>query len=105
MPKGTGILIFAPYFHRDDERLPYAHRFTPELWLDNQARGDWPLVPFSSGPAVCPAHHLVPMLGSAMLAALLDGGTLRLASPGRLSPERPLPGTLDNYSLRFTSAG
>jgi cytochrome P450 len=101
MPKGTGILIFAPYFHRDDERLPYAHRFAPELWLDERVRGGWPLVPFSAGPAICPAQHLVPMLGSAMLAALLSEGDWRLDRPKRLAPGNPLPGTLDNYSLRF----
>jgi hypothetical protein len=33
LPPKTGILIFAPYFHRDDQRLPYADRFAPEVWL------------------------------------------------------------------------
>jgi len=54
LPASTGVIIFAPFFHRDTERLPYADRFVPELWMDDAARGDWPLVPFSEGPAECP---------------------------------------------------
>jgi cytochrome P450 len=62
MPAGTGILIFAPFFHRDDARLPYAHTFHPDLWLedDPDVKGnpprDWPLVPFSGGPGICPGR-------------------------------------------------
>lgn len=102
MPKETGILIFAPFFHRDDQRLPYANRFAPEVWLEEQPLENWPLIPFSSGPAVCPGRNLVLLLTSAMLAELLDGREARLKTPGRLDPHRPLPGTLNNYSLRFS---
>jgi len=110
MPAGTGVLIFTPFFHRDDQRMACADRFTPELWLeDDKVRKvedrEWPLVPFSSGPVMCPARNLVLMLTSAMLGALIDtdagGETLGLVQTGRLDPKR-LPGTLNNYSLRFT---
>ncbi|MFK3739288.1 cytochrome P450 [Massilia sp. TN1-12] len=104
MPAGTGILLFAPFFHRDDERLPYADRFTPELWLDEGKvefeHRDWPLIPFSGGPATCPARNLVLMLTSMMLAALVEDTSFRLAPGRELDPAR-LPGTLDNYRLRF----
>jgi len=100
MPAGTGILIFAPFFHRDEERLPEAHRFSPELWLKERTSADWPLIPFSGGPAICPARNLVQMLSSAMLATLLQGHVVRVRQPERLDPEH-LPGTLDNYTLRF----
>ena len=109
MPARTGLLLFTPFFHRDDARMPFADRFTPDLWLkDDQVKDaqerDWPLIPFSSGPAICPARNLVLMLTSAMLAALTDegagGSAVRLAQHERLDPAR-LPGTLDNYSLRF----
>jgi len=109
MPAGTGVLIFTPFFHRDDERMACADRFAPELWLkDDKVREvedrEWPLVPFSSGPVMCPARNLVLMLTSVMLGALIDadagGEALSLAQEGRLDPLR-LPGTLDNYSLRF----
>lgn len=106
MPAHTGILIFAPFFHRDDERLPYAHRYHPDLWIadDAEVQGlpprEWPLVPFSGGPAHCPGRNLVLMLTSGMLAALIGDRRIRLKDPQRLRPD-DLPGTLDNYTLRF----
>jgi hypothetical protein len=100
LPAATSLLIFTPFFHRDDETLDFAHRFTPDLWLDGRAQ-DWPLVPFSKGPAVCPAHNLVPMLGSAMLAAIIGGHEVALQTPKLLASPARLPGTLDNYSLSF----
>jgi hypothetical protein len=36
-----------------------------------------------------------------MLAELLPARQLRLDNPGRLNPDRPLPGTLNHYALRF----
>ncbi|WP_230533605.1 cytochrome P450 [Microvirga roseola] len=100
MPKNTHILIFAPFFHRDDEYLDYAHRLNPDLWLQGMPGNGWPLVPFSGGPGICPARDFVPMMGSAMIAEILGTKELSLEQP-RLSPEEPLPGTLDNYTLRF----
>jgi cytochrome P450 len=100
MPADTGLLIYAPFFHRDDQRLPHADRFTPDLWLRERGERDWPLVPFSEGPAGCPGRNLVLLLASNMLAALLDGRPVRLLPESRLDPAR-LPGTLDNYTLRF----
>lgn len=105
MPAGTGILVFAPFFHRDDERLPYADRFSPELWLQDRVPGGWPLIPFSGGPAVCPGRNLVLLLTSTMLAALLHGRQIRLKPGTRLNPGHPLPATLDNFTLRFEFDG
>lgn len=105
MPPKTGIMIFAPFFHRDDQNLPYANRFAPELWLRQRTAEDWPLIPFSGGPAMCPGRNLVLLLGSAMLAALLDERQVRLQPPTRLDANQPLPGTLNNYSLRFELVG
>lgn len=104
MPAQTGIMIYAPFFHRDDQRLPYANRFTPELWMRHRTDQDWPLIPFSGGPAMCPGRNLVLLLTSAMLAALLDQRQVRLQPPDRLNPRQPLPGTLNNYALRFALA-
>lgn len=101
MPARTGILIFAPFFHRDDERLPYADRFSPELWLEERSPAEWPLIPFSGGPANCPGRNLVLLLTSTLLARLLVHRNLQLNPAGRLDPRNPLPATLDNYSLRF----
>ena len=64
----------------------------------------WPLIPFSAGPAFCPGRHLALLMSSAMLSAVLGPGPARLEQPARLDAGRPLPGTLDNYTLRFAVA-
>ena len=104
MPAGTGILIFAPFFHRDGRRLDFADRFAPELWSDPAAGEDWPLVPFSRGPGFCPGRNLVLLLGSAMLGGLLRGTQFRVRRGGLLVEGRPLPATLDHFALRFVLA-
>jgi cytochrome P450 len=105
MPAHTSVLIFAPFFHRDDRRLPYADTFSPRLWLEPRSMEDWPLIPFSGGPVVCPGQNLVLLLASTALAALLDGHELELEGPTRLDPHRPLPATLNPVALRFTLGG
>ncbi|MFP5316507.1 MAG: cytochrome P450 [Actinomycetes bacterium] len=102
MPKRCGVLIFAPYFHRDERTVPNPHAFTPDRWLGGNGNdGDWALIPFSEGPAACPGRHLVLMLTSAFLSHLLDGPRLELEPAERLNSGGNLPGTLNNYSLRF----
>jgi cytochrome P450 len=99
--EGDEVLIYAPFFHRDRKLLPYADRFTPELFLRDRTRDDWPLIPFSSGPAVCPGQDLVLHTTTSMLAALLGEARWREAGAQRLDPAEPLPGTLDNYAIEF----
>jgi cytochrome P450 len=101
LPAGTGLLIYAPFFHRNDRTLPYAHRFAPEIWLDEQGHGDWPLIPFSEGPGVCPGQNLVLLTASTFLATLLDKHRYTLQHAERLDPDRPLPATFSPYRLRF----
>src|SRR3954449_7458898 len=83
MPAGTGVLIYAPFFHRDGSRLPFADRFAPELWLQEEPAEPWSLIPFSAGPATCPGRNLVLLLASASLGSLLRGGPPRLITPTR----------------------
>ncbi len=99
MPKNTGVLLYAPYFHRDDERFDFAHRFAPDVWLETDQRR--PFVPFSGGKAICPAFNLVPMIASAALATLIGGRRITLEQGPRLGPDTALPPTLDNYALQF----
>ncbi len=101
MPANTGLLMYTPFFHRDDRHVPYAHQFRPDIWLNGQEDADWPFIPFSAGPAICPATNLVQLLSSAMLAALIARRQVRLKSSHALGPDRPLTGTLNNYALRF----
>ncbi|THJ67006.1 cytochrome P450 [Arthrobacter echini] len=98
MPDGCGVLVYAPYFHRDERNLRGAHSFLPERWLTNEDAA-WPLVPFSDGPVICPGRQLVLLLTSAALASLVDDHDFSVHSGQRLDPERPLPGTMDNYSI------
>jgi cytochrome P450 len=107
LPAGSNVVVFAPYFHRDDQRLPFADRFAPELWLGEDERpagapADWPLIPFSAGPAACPGRNLALFLASATLAALLDGRAVRLQPRTRLGPDWRLPSELNHASLRFS---
>ncbi len=103
-PAGTTVLIFTPFFHRDPE-LPYADRFEPDLWLDGRAAENPALVPFSAGPAICPGRDLVQFCASTMLANLLRGHRFEPVAGPVLSPERPLPATLDNFHLKLGLVG
>ncbi|AHG88725.1 cytochrome P450 [Gemmatirosa kalamazoonensis] len=103
MPAGAGVLIFTPFFHRDDARLPFADRLAPEVWLgDGPAPAEWPLIPFSGGPGICPGRQVVLLLASAALAVLLAGRRLAVRPPVRLNAGRPLPATLSPFRLRFS---
>jgi cytochrome P450 len=110
LPAGTSLLIFAPLFHRDDRTLDYADRFAPEVWLDRGTddlalgpvlRDEWPLIPFSAGPAVCPGRNLVLLTASTMLGRLLQAHDLRLEEPEILDPDGLLPGTLSPFEPVF----
>jgi cytochrome P450 len=101
LPRGTNLIIYVPFFHRDDERLACADRFDPELWLDRDPAAVMPFVPFSAGPTACPGRHLVAMIGAAWLAALLCDGHYEFLNPLELGPHRPLPRTLDHFSIRL----
>jgi len=100
LPEGAGVLIYAPFFHRDADHLPFAHRFAPEIWAEDPPVKGWPLVPFSGGPAVCPGQHVVLMVGSLFMARLLAAGDIALCDPARLPPGA-LPGTCDHYTMRL----
>jgi cytochrome P450 len=99
LPAGTALVIFTPFFHRDDESLPYADRFEPDVWLDPDGPGDWPLIPFSAGPVECPGRNLVLLTTSHFLSVLLSGASVR---GGGLDPGAPLPATLSPFGLRFS---
>ncbi|WP_228792213.1 cytochrome P450 [Nocardia farcinica] len=98
---GAALLILVPAFHRDADLLPFADRFAPEIWLDGQAAQYPQLVPFSAGPAECPGRNLVLFTTSTLLAHLLAAAEFRLRSGHRMSPQSPLPLTLNNFGLDF----
>ncbi len=100
LPAGASVVVFAPFFHRDSTRLPEAHRFAPELWLRERTAEDCPLVPFSAGPGMCPGRDVVLLAGSVLLALLVERSGWRLVR-GPVAADRPVPGTLDPFRLRF----
>jgi cytochrome P450 len=104
LPSGSALVIFAPFFHRDDTRLPFADSFAPEVWLDPGSAEEWPLVPFSAGPGECAGRNLVLLLTSATLARLIAGGLPQQRAGARLDPQRPLPRTLSPFRLSFSLA-
>lgn len=99
MPKGTSVLIFAPFFHRDERNLDYAHSFAPEVWDHDRGPEEWPLVPFSGGPGICPGRHLVLLLTSNFLGEILRQRSIDMLSHS-LEPGN-LPALLNNFSLKF----
>jgi cytochrome P450 len=98
---GAGLMIVTPAFHRDDQLLPFAHQFAPDIWLDGRAHQYPQLVPFSAGPAECPGRNLVLLVTSTVLANLVGALTLDLTSRPLLSPRAPLPMTLNKLTLTF----
>jgi cytochrome P450 len=101
IPAGTELLIHAPYLHRDDENLADADRLALHLWRDGRDEADWPLVPFSAGPAMCAGRNLVLLLTGAVVGRLVQRLDLDLTDGAELSPDAPLPGTLSPFSLQF----
>src|SRR4051794_29249055 len=99
--KGAGLMIVVPAFHRDDALLPFAHKFVPDIWLDGTAQQSPQLVPFSAGPAECPGRNLVLFVTSTLLAHMLNALSFELTSTPGLSPDKPLPMTLNQLTLDF----
>ncbi|GAB3728013.1 hypothetical protein GCM10027598_48220 [Amycolatopsis oliviviridis] len=98
-PDRTTVMVFTPYFHRDAERLPYADRFEPDIWLDGRAADNPALVPFSGGPGACPGRNVVLFTTSMLLANLVRDHDIQLLGSALTPDELPL--TLDNFGLRF----
>lgn len=101
IPADTEFVVHVPFLHRDDERLPYANRFEPELWMSDGPEAEACLVPFSAGPGECPGKNLVLFTASTTLAFILSRNDVSLRRPRRLGPNVRLPGTLSPFRLRF----
>lgn len=98
---GSGVPIYVPYCHRNQRFLPQADRFAPELWLEPSTASGPILIPFSSGPAVCPGRNLVLLVTSSLLAQMLSRAELRQASPRGVTGAGPVPATFSPFELGF----
>ncbi|WP_165952421.1 cytochrome P450 [Kribbella albertanoniae] len=101
LPAGTEFAIVSSVFHRDDEALEFADRFEPDVWLDGRAEGDWPIIPFSEGPARCPGENVVLLTTSSAVSHLLDRNTLDLDPQTRHLLAGPMPKTFDHTHPRL----
>jgi Cytochrome P450 len=102
VPAGTQVMIVNTFNHRDrDELGERADRFSPEQWTTGGAHDDWQFNHFSHGPQGCPGAALALLVGRTMLATLIRERHVRLVAPG-LDPAKPLPYSLDYFSLRFS---
>jgi cytochrome P450 len=101
LPAGTTLLVLPPFYHRDRRTVPYADAFAPDVWLDGRADRAVALMPFSAGPGQCPGEDLVLLTTSTVLSALLGRFDVRPDDANPLDPPRPLPGTLNPFTLAF----
>jgi cytochrome P450 len=102
IPADTVILLPAVLHHRDEERLDFAHAFTPAAWVDGRASEDWSLVPFSRGDARCAGAELALFVGAAILASLLRQCRFDAVAPN-FEPGRALPYSLDYLGIRLSA--
>lgn len=100
--KGAGLMIVAPAFHRDEQALPFAHDFVPEIWIDGRAQLYPQLVPFSAGPAECPGRNLVLFTTSTLAANLLSRLHFDVRTAPRPTAGEALPMTFNQMGLEFS---
>lgn len=102
VPSNVSVLIYAPYFHRDEITIPNANSFAPASHPSGEPACDAiQLVPFSRGPGICPGRNLVLSTTSEMLGALANRADFQLDRGQELSPSEPLPATLNHFALSF----
>ncbi|TCC64069.1 cytochrome P450 [Kribbella pittospori] len=101
VPAGTEFAIVSSVFHRDTDALEFANRFEPEVWLDGRTDGEWPVIPFSDGPATCPARNVVLLTTSAAVSHVTDHYALDVDPATRNALAGPMPATLDHTRIRI----
>ncbi|WBQ03496.1 cytochrome P450 [Kribbella sp. CA-293567] len=100
-PAGTQFAIVSSVFHRDNHALEFANSFEPEIWLDGRSEGEWPLIPFSAGPAVCPGRNLVLLVTSVAVSHLVGGFELEVDPATRAKLAGRMPATFDHTGVRI----
>jgi len=98
LSKGTQVLIYNVFNHRNRGRIQYADRFSPGEWASGDAGDDWSYNFFSHGPQRCPGDGLSVFLGQTVLAHLLNAGSPTVSGTS-LDPEKPLPHSVDLYGF------
>jgi cytochrome P450 len=99
LPAGTGVLVFAPFFHRDPEVVEHPDAFDPAPWAEARRASLPPLVPFSDGPAICPGRNVVLLTTATFLATILAERNIELHQPDPSVLVEPLPSVLDMFRI------
>jgi cytochrome P450 len=99
--EGTQVMILNVFNHRDPERVDNADRLAPQRWANGNR--DYRFNHLSNGTQDCPGGAMVLLLGTAVLARMLERFELELETP-QLEPGEPLPHMLDFFSVRFRAA-
>jgi hypothetical protein len=86
---------------RGPQVLEFANRFEPEIWLDGRSDGEWPLIPFSAGPATCPGRNVVLLTTSAAISQIVTQYELDLDPTTSALLSDLLPPTFDHTSPRI----
>jgi len=100
-PAGTEFAIVSSVFHRDDQAIDFANRFEPDAWLDGRTDGEWPIIPFSAGPAMCPGQNVVLLTTSAAVSHVAEHYDLDTDPGTRSRLTGPMPTTFDHSRIRI----
>jgi cytochrome P450 len=100
-PAGTEFAIVSSVFHRDDDALDFANLFEPAVWLDGRSDGEWPIIPFSSGPAECPGRNVVLLTTSTAVSHVVSHYELDADPHTRSVLAGPMPSTFNHADIRI----
>jgi cytochrome P450 len=100
VPAGTQFLIVNSFNHRDPA-LRNADVFAPDDWVTGDATSSWQFNHFSHGPQGCPGAGIAMLVGKAMLGTIVRDNEVAYQGPS-LEAGKPLPHSLDYFSLKFT---
>ena len=98
VPAGTQVVIVNTFEHRNRDRLEFADRLEPDIWIDGEAAAERAFNFFSSGPQGCPGARLSLAVGGRLLGGLLERGLEPVSHD--LDPAERLPQMLDFFSIR-----
>jgi cytochrome P450 len=100
IPEGTQLMLLNVFSHRDAAHVDRADEFVPERWLDRAP--DYRFNHLSNGSQDCPGGPLVLLLGSAVVAGVLNRYDLALTEP-QIPARGSLPHMLNFFETRFTA--
>jgi cytochrome P450 len=71
------------------------------VWLDGRTDGEWRIIPFSAGPAVCPGRNVVLLTTSHAVSQVVSRYDLDVDPATRAKLVDTMPTTLDHTAIRL----